>query len=330
MQLARARASITCRSCVFAGANESNAKNSQRSHFQRISRLTEEGAPDSSNVMSTEGEWQQLNIPLVQSSGCQHDAVTQILSTADELVAAGLVQRFFFMRKPPGLRLRLLPTPRRAALVEERVLVALDGLRQARMVGHSFASCYEPETFMFGGSAAVQSIHSLFHADSVGWWRGEHLRLAGRARLNPVLLSVAMLNHLFFATLGDTCDVKKAWCNLAWLHLPHTQRARTGPDLASIAPESTVRLATLTPHLGDAERALVESYERANDAFASELESIAQAGLLLRPKTHILPFIALFHFNRYDFSATQRRQVFDGTPDGARVAYPHARVDSSP
>lgn len=142
--------------------------------------------------------------------------------------AEGRVTHFFFMRKPPGLRLRFwgpdADTRLRPALVEW--LLRAEDRNDIR--GFRFG-CYEPEQFRFGGPAGMAAAHLHFAHDSYAALRYE---LAGPAVQGPLprgLLSLISCHDLLRQCLGDGAEMWDVWKQLEAI----LQRFDSGPPAAA-------------------------------------------------------------------------------------------------
>ncbi|WP_407520162.1 thiopeptide-type bacteriocin biosynthesis protein [Methylobacterium oryzisoli] len=235
-------------------------------------------------------EWVQLNVGLARSDGSALPAARALLrGLADDLPALRrdrLVTRFVFQRKPPDLRLRFR-APRAALIPRLRPFLA-----QLAAEGHvtaRFWSVYEPEIRQFGGREAMACVHAHWEADGLAWIARDRLAEAGAARIATPLLLTALLNDLFWRTLGDGPEVWDTWCNLA---------AILGDEAEEADPGAPPGLDTLAP-AGAAEAALLDGYARANAALAQGLLRTWSRGRLTGGLRTILPFVALFTLNRH-------------------------------
>ncbi|MFH8336509.1 thiopeptide-type bacteriocin biosynthesis protein [Streptomyces sp. AM6-12] len=113
-----------------------------------------------------ESGWVQVN--LAPAPGTWPQAYRVVAGTARELIAVGAVRSFFFMHKPPGLRVRFeAPAPADTALLRKELLDRfrkLDGGLRPPLCG-----VYEPETYLFGGPLSMRYVHELFTVDSLAW-----------------------------------------------------------------------------------------------------------------------------------------------------------------
>ncbi|MEU5976838.1 thiopeptide-type bacteriocin biosynthesis protein [Streptomyces sp. NPDC047315] len=112
-----------------------------------------------------EASWVQLNVTPRQSSLV--DLYGKLADTAREVLADG-ASAFFFMHKPPGLRVRF-----QAAEVADTADLRAELLERTKafdeLAAPPVAAVYEPESYLFGGEAAMPWVHELFTADSLAW-----------------------------------------------------------------------------------------------------------------------------------------------------------------
>ncbi|MFF7632942.1 thiopeptide-type bacteriocin biosynthesis protein [Kitasatospora sp. NPDC008050] len=112
-----------------------------------------------------EGGWVQIN--LAPGPTAWRRTYRVVADTAHKLIAAGEARSFFFMHKPPGLRVRFdAGGPDTGALRREltRCFDDLDGQQRPPLCGR-----YEPETYLFGGPLSMHYVHDLFTVDSLAW-----------------------------------------------------------------------------------------------------------------------------------------------------------------
>ncbi|MFJ3216677.1 thiopeptide-type bacteriocin biosynthesis protein [Kitasatospora sp. NPDC086801] len=124
--------------------------------------------------------WVQIN--LAPGPTAWHRTYRVIADTARELIAADAVRSFFFMHKPPGLRVRFeAGRTDLAALRREliRRFREVDGQSRPPLCGR-----YEPEAYLFGGPSSMRYVHDLFTVDSLAWLdHHDTLATAGRPEL---------------------------------------------------------------------------------------------------------------------------------------------------
>ncbi len=107
-------------------------------------------------------EWTAVG--LRPADGRFAELCAELGTAARGLLAAGATN-FFFMRKPPGLRVRLAGPPDLAAALRSHV----DSWRSDGLLAEVVPSGYEPEEHLFGGPVSMRYVHRLFTVDSLAW-----------------------------------------------------------------------------------------------------------------------------------------------------------------
>ncbi|MFI9320184.1 thiopeptide-type bacteriocin biosynthesis protein [Kitasatospora aureofaciens] len=128
-----------------------------------------------------EDGWVQINLAPTQATWRR--TYRAVAETARDLIAAGSARSFFFMHKPPGLRVRFeAGRSDSEALCEEllRRFPGVDGRSGPPLCGR-----YEPETYLFGGLRSMRYVHDLFTVDSLAWL-DHHDAVAAPGRLEAV------------------------------------------------------------------------------------------------------------------------------------------------
>ncbi|WP_328433158.1 thiopeptide-type bacteriocin biosynthesis protein [Streptomyces sp. NBC_00425] len=226
------------------------------------------------------------------------DAVFEMV---DELTESKRISCFFFVRKPPGLRLRfLLSEP--GGIAEKRIKNCCDVLVGRRIAERWFASVYEAETFKLGGPEAVEAVHSYFSTDSRAWWRWGRMAQK-KATVDARLLSLAVLNDLFLRFLEFPEEIWDVWCRVTCLH-----GARVLGESSAVAVPTIERI---IGHLGPEESAILHAYASANTIMATRFSELHEQGRLLFAYRFVLPHVALYHWNRYGFTPSDRTHMFN-------------------
>ncbi|GAA0647950.1 hypothetical protein GCM10010174_84190 [Kutzneria viridogrisea] len=133
--------------------------------------------------------WTQLGL-----GGVRAALYPELARCARSLLARGEVTDFFFMHKPPGLRVRFAAAQGRAAAVREQVRREADRWRREGLVAEVSPGLYEPEAHLFGGPASMRHVHRLFTVDSLAWL--DHLAVA-EGRAPNWVVSLLMLRSVF-------------------------------------------------------------------------------------------------------------------------------------
>jgi thiopeptide-type bacteriocin biosynthesis protein len=204
----------------------------------------------------------------------------------------------FFVRKPPGLRLRfqLKHSPD-----EFRGIVTawVEGLEQAHKVNKHTLSIYEPEEYRFGGPEGMGVAHRLWSLDTELVLRYELLKPSQRSSVSRTALWAMAEHHFLKSTLDDDAEIWDVWrrladaCSNLPAHGPTKESyERMAPSL--IDPRATV-LAVLTPQ----SRSILAGCEKANVESASAIRRLRDEGDLTRGLRSWLTADALFHINRW-------------------------------
>ena len=126
----------------------------------------------------------------------------EVLLAVREMLAQDRITDFFFMHKPPGLRVRFAAAPGRESWVRAEANRLARRWQEAGLVDGVVPGVYEPEAVLFGGPAAMHHVHRLFTVDSLAWL-DHHVRPV----LPAWLLSMRLLRSVF-GGLGLCCQ---AW-----------------------------------------------------------------------------------------------------------------------
>ncbi|QLJ02737.1 hypothetical protein HZZ00_18050 [Streptomyces sp. NEAU-sy36] len=269
-----------------------------------------------------ESGWIQVNVA-PGPRACPR-AYRVIAGTARELIAAGAVRSFFFMHKPPGLRVRFeAPTPADARLLREELLGRfreLDGGSRPPLCG-----VYEPETYLFGGPASMRYVHDLFTADSLAWL-DHHLGNADEEAARPVAdwrVSLVLLD-----------GVLRGLGIVGWEHRGVWQVVRddAGRGLPGPAPDEVRRAAAgiaeawgagregLLAPVPPRRRAVVEAHAGAVRRAAERWRSgYFESGDALIGTRRAAAHHTVFHWNRGRLSLARQRLLTQALADGGRL-----------
>jgi thiopeptide-type bacteriocin biosynthesis protein len=201
----------------------------------------------------------------------------------------------FFVRKPPGLRLRFAGADVGRRLEPVLLPWLTEAERRNDLRGFRFVT-YEPEQARFGGPAGMAIAHGAFDFDSRDAMRYEAMSDEERSGVSRVDLSVAICSHLFLHSLGDRAEIWDVWQRL------YRVIARNAPIAPSDARgELDARIArdTLNPaDLAPALRSLVEARFNENLRVAAAIVSARDAGRLRVGLRSWLSAVTIFHWNR--------------------------------
>lgn len=243
--------------------------------------------------------WRQLDIDLGPSP---KDVVDDVFARMQPAIDAA---DLWFVRKPPGLRVR--------AKTEVDVLASIAaGLRD--VVPSVREGVYEPEARRFGGARAMERVHAFFHVDSrafVDWHRRR-----SEGRLAPAVVSLAVIATLFDRLLGGAdSEIWDAWANLASLHgIGHEATAE------SLVPPTIAQLQALA---ADHESAALADYDRGCRALAEGIDALRREGDFHVGVRAFAADVALFHWNRWGIATGERIAMCEGA---LAAFHPHRRM----
>lgn len=239
-----------------------------------------------------ERDWWHANVSFPDGAGVPGQAA-QALSSA----LSG--QRFHFLRKDGGLRLR---TERPAADV-------LDRLVADKLASGWTGGVYEPETEAFGGPDGMAVAHDLFCADSRAAL--EQTGIPG-ARERCVLLLSTMIRSAGL----DPFEAGDVWAKIASLRPPVTPP--TGPALDQSVEAMRRLMNADAARRPDAEPGWTERVAAFEDT-GSQLRRLASEGRLTRGLRAVLAHHAIFAFNRAAVPADEQAAT---AWLGRQVAFP--------
>jgi protein-L-isoaspartate(D-aspartate) O-methyltransferase len=243
-------------------------------------------------VLPVPDTWRQYMIEFADPASCDHVAIHDLVPVLDE--AATEVTEWWFIRKPPGWRLRLRSADPRPAVIE----TALADLQTTGRITSWTRGVYEPEFRAFGGERGMDVAHRLFHLDS------RHLLTAPHPDgLGPRERAVLLFSTQFRAAGLDWFEQGDVWGQV--LDLRGTASVRSlPPDQAAAVGEKVRRL--MRVDASSAPELLPSTW---TDAFAEagqRFTRLAQHGQLHRGLRAVLAHCVIFHANRAGLSATDQ------------------------
>lgn len=243
------------------------------------------------------GAWLQVSCALfTDASGTRPSVPWRELEAAVERWRGdGAFRRFFFLRKPPGLRLRFFGEGL-ADRLEPELLSWMVGAERSDLIRGFRLTLYEPEESRFGGPVGMAIAHDHFDRSSRFALAYEALSGGEQASLSRHVLSAAMSNHLFAKAAEDQAEVWDVWSQLARSATEFGGSA-TGPYDGSL--RSALELGgafwdALTPSTST----LVERALEGNEATAERLRAASDAGRLMVGKRAWLAAATTFHWNQ--------------------------------
>ncbi|MEC3997221.1 methyltransferase, FxLD system [Actinacidiphila sp. DG2A-62] len=224
-------------------------------------------------------------------------------AVADDVAIHGLVPvldgaaQWWFIRKPPGWRLRLRSEDPRPAVIE----TALADLQAGGRITSWTRGVYEPEVRAFGGELAMDVAHRLFHHDS------QHLLTAqGSDGLGPRERAVLLFSTLFRAAGLDWFEQGDVWGQVLDLRGTASVHALP-PHRAAAVGEKVRRL--MRVDASSAPELLPPTWTDAHAEAGQQLARLAQHGQLDRGLRAVLAHCFIFHANRAGLAATDQATV---------------------
>jgi thiopeptide-type bacteriocin biosynthesis protein len=241
--------------------------------------------------------WQHVSITFTDRQSPERTGPDVIGPLLDGLQADGTLACWWFLRKPPGWRVRMLDASLPA------VGTALARLTERGVIASWRPGLYEPEAHAFGGPAGTGIAHELFCGDSRGVLdylrRGEPTH--GRRELSLLLIS-AMLSSagLDWSERGDVF-ARVAAMRPAPPAAPPGQAGLLASQVRTLlgAPRQA-RAVTFRP-------GSPEGFAGWHAAFAEaglQFGDASQQGRLTRGLRAVLAQALLFHWNRLAFTST--------------------------
>lgn len=246
----------------------------------------------------TEHAWYQVRVEFPGWAAAEQIGATHLGPRLDQLRADAAVTDWWFLRKHPCWRLRLLGADTAA------VNHTLDELVASGVIARWWSTLYEPETAAFGSQAGMNCVHDLFCADSRGVL--DYLRhdTPGLGRRE---LSILLLHGLMRAAGLDGFECGDVFDRVA--RLRPTPATTNNPRLDRLTDQVRKLLSIPT----EAHRGLFApggSITHAAPWLAAfrttghQLGDDATEGHLCRGLRAILTHVVIFHWNRFGLSAS--------------------------
>lgn len=231
-------------------------------------------------------DWRQVTIdyPGRCRHEREHNAVPHLHRVLPAAETAGLITAWWYIRKGPW-RIRYLP-----ATPTDRP----DPVHRLLTQNVSWTSdIYEPETHTFGGPAAMDTAHTLFHHDSHHLLTYLHDQPTNR-REHSLILNTALMRAAGL-DLNEQADV---WARAAQHRADHLHpAARTDPATwESFTDKVRHLLLGDTRHLSDWQTAFTNA--------GTALASLRATGTLTRGLRAVITEHVIFHWNRIGLPAT--------------------------
>jgi thiopeptide-type bacteriocin biosynthesis protein len=248
--------------------------------------------------------WSQFGLTV--APGQRRALYSRLAEMARQLLDRRLATDFFFMHKPPGLRIRFQGASR--AALDDAVTEYVSDWSTVGLLSGSHAGVYEPETAIFGGPSSMECVHRFFTHDSLGWLD----QLAAPSDLSPWRFSLHTLRALF-----DGLEIV-GWEDLGvWNQV----RQRTGRQLSAPAL-GTPEFAAAATGIRSAWRAadvlrpeLRPHLERCRASGARWLEHYFQGGHAELGPREAVAMAIIFHWNRGGLSLVTQASIAEALSD---------------
>ena len=231
-----------------------------------------------------------------------------------ELLEQPAISNFFFMHKPPGLRVRFETTGSNRRRIGDELHRRFTAWQQQGLVERVVPAVYEPEAHLFGGPVSMRSVHRLFTIDALAWL-DVHAVDGGQGQAGPHwAISLVMLRALFdgLGIVGwEDIDVwdgirRRTGRRLGRQALAHGGYARVAEQIRAGWDDHERMRRELPP----AVRRITEAYREAVVAEAGvwRREYFETRDAYLGPREAVVYF-TVFHWNRAGLSPVRQALV---------------------
>ncbi len=245
----------------------------------------------------TPTRWRQVDLWCEDWRSAEHMAVTGLRPLVTEAESDGSIAGWWFVRKGKSWRVRFRSTEDGDARATEfvgRMTAAL--VAQGAIQRHA-ALIYEPEIYAFGGSAATNIAHALFHADS----RHVLRHLAEDHPDQRRELGLILGTRLLRAAGLDWYEQGDAWARLA-AHRAQDVQVVPSPQLVA----AVQRLITAADDADGSPLRAAPAWPASFDRAGNTLTELYRRGDLTRGMRAVLVHHLMFAFNRLGVSATHQ------------------------
>lgn len=244
----------------------------------------------------------QVSIRFDDYTAAEHIGVAHLRPMMNNAEAAGLVASWSFIRKAPCWRLRYLP-PHHHADQDAQAFIhqSLDTLLATGRIAQWVKTIYEPELHAFGGTAAMDVAHHLFHQDS------RHiLDYLGSSRPDKRReLSILLCCTMMRGAGQDWYEQGDIWARVAEnrplpLGTPFDRLRGIESGLRRLMTVDAGAAGTLMSK--DGPLTYLTSWAAAFDSAGTALGDLARDGVLRRGVRAVLTHHVIFHWNRLGLS----------------------------
>lgn len=224
-------------------------------------------------------------------------------------------QNFFFMNKPPGIRIRFEVPRFRVEEVHAASARVLNQWRDRGFLDHWRQGFYEPEAFLFGGGRSMTYVHRLFTLDSLTWLDLHSIPIS----YPRWAVSFCMLRSLFENLeiyRWEDADVWNRIRTKLGREVPSKLKTKFGPaikqvgeDLASFWNSPRRCIDQLPSRVAE----VLERYESAAAPVAREwVDQYFNTEHAVVGRREAAAYYAIFHWNRAAFSVPLQSLLTNG------------------
>jgi thiopeptide-type bacteriocin biosynthesis protein len=273
-------------------------------------------------MLTCSSSWVQVGLEV--GPGVSYvEVYRQLACAARELLEDSSVSNFFFIHKPPGLRVRFETTGAGRHRLEEGLYQRLTVWQREGVVARVVPGVYEPEHHLFGGLVSMRSVHELFTLDSLAWL--DFHVLTASEEVGPAwALSLVMLRALFTGlhiTDWEDLDVWDRIRRKTGRRLPEEALAQV--EFATVAAEiqsQWFRHQAFLDELSPQGQRIAQSYQEATDPvtarWRSEYFTTRQAYIGPREAA---AFFTIFHWNRAALSLARQALLTEALAARERI-----------
>ncbi|MFJ2111644.1 methyltransferase, FxLD system [Streptomyces sp. NPDC087850] len=257
--------------------------------------------------MKTAQEWPQYGIECSDQQAAEQVAAERLNPELAALAAEGAITSWWFIRKPPGLRFRVLPTDGRA---RERLGVLLDAMVvDQRIIGWT-PGLYEPEAHAFGGPAAMDVAHELFQHDSRNILdRLVQIPDSGSAVLGPCELGILLISVLMRDAGLDWYEQGDVWARVADERPPHSETPYSERLKKAVRRLMTADAGPSGALVGTGPLTGLTDWITVFAQTGRQLAELNRRGVLERGLRAVIAHHVIFHWNRLGLSASDQRTL---------------------
>jgi thiopeptide-type bacteriocin biosynthesis protein len=244
--------------------------------------------------------WQHLYIEFTDWSRAENVFAEYILPVLLQHQMTGQVRSWWFLRKHPCWRLRLLTPP--GTVLPTELTDALNEAAKRRRLNGWWPGIYEAETAAFGGQEAMNAIHKLFAADSIATLTiRPTIKDFGERELSILLIStMARAAGLEWYEQGDLWDRVVAERPLPDGE-PRALLTQMSKSLLPLLRTDTSRGSALITSGSPLHPAA--SWIDAFRTAGRQLGITARSGTAQRGLREVLSYVVIFHWNRLGLTA---------------------------